>query len=213
MTGEATNPCRRCGACCVEFSAGDERPGLVLAPWELREYLAEARRRGLSVEFTEEEILGEQRHKKNLVLSYRVTTEPCVFYSPDGCAIYAARPFVCRSFPLRCWGAGGKSAQKVEVSSLCPAASDFSAAIGEAHKVGKLHPALVDAKVYQIASETVVSFLVQLAERGTLTLAQHKLPHTPSVDVDIFLKELGHPLLITSTREIYEHLEKSQAKH
>jgi Fe-S-cluster containining protein len=216
MTLESTNPCRRCGACCVEFSVGTERTGLVLAPRELREYLAETKRRGLLVEYSEEEILGEERHKKNLVLSYRVTTEPCVFYSPTGCAIYAARPFVCRAFPVRCWGAGGKGAgkdtQRVEVSSLCPAASDFSAAIADAHKAGKLHPALVDAKVYQIASETVVSFLVQLGQRGTLKLAEHRLQHTPSIDVDTFLAGIGHPLPITSTREIFEHLEKHQTR-
>src|SRR5512134_3974737 len=98
MMPEDLNPCRRCGSCCVSFSTGEERTGLVLAPWELREYLKAAQSRGANVEYSQEEVLGETRRQTNLVLSYRVTTEPCVFFGDEGCAIYPSRPFVCRAF-------------------------------------------------------------------------------------------------------------------
>jgi Fe-S-cluster containining protein len=191
------NPCERCGRCCTDF--GDlERGGLMLLPWEHRAFFEQARVRGLPFTSEVEESVGELHSGKNLVLLYRVTTQPCIFsvwHGPShGCAIYEKRPFVCRSFPYRL------NRMTIHISSLCPASLAFKVALENSR--GESDPSILAAKVYDRTSEAIIKALTGLHERGTIKLNKRALATNLHVDVDLFLQKISHPLPFSSTEEV-----------
>jgi Fe-S-cluster containining protein len=103
--------CQKCGACCTGAELGG-RSGVVLEPSEvdsLAENLGIPRSR-FKQDYTS--VKGGRR-----ILKY-----PCPFYASESraCRIYAARPQVCRNFPLHAPLTASDGTYLLVVPSICP---------------------------------------------------------------------------------------------
>lgn len=99
--------CLRCGSCCheYEFADGANIKRIPIFPEELDELEAFAREKSIKIKFLEDVVFPETKHKKIIVVTYKVVLEGvekcCPFFQEStGCMVNRIKPLACKAYPL-----------------------------------------------------------------------------------------------------------------
>lgn len=112
------------------------RVGLSLSNAEAAALVAEAERRGMRLALHPRTYLLETRRRLAVVLDWHMPYASCPFYADFRCTVYAARPLVCRAYPVLGLGRGGLAPEcpKMPVANVqLRAERKVRRAIDEAH--------------------------------------------------------------------------------
>lgn len=176
------NACNKCGKCCKNFGP----VGLMILPWELKNFQEKADAINKSLKLGSM-ALSEEVHKKNLVVSYYIKNEPCIFYQEGICSIYDDRPLVCRSYPLMY----NPEENRIEINGDCPQDNKFKILLNQ----GKLDEQMLAAKMMTDLNNRYMQIVHKYVLQGKIKIIQENKNWEP-IGVHDFFNNLGenfHP--------------------
>lgn len=217
--------CTGCGDCCRGFAREkpdwepqqgpvlrlSDEPGLPLMSWEWRRLRQQAAARGVALPTAPFDGVLDERHRRVVVMSYRLAALECPFlesradlaagerskawgFAQGGaCTIYEHRPLACRAYPLVPLRNG------IALSLHCPELVDADIA-DPAALLAVYGSSFTDAVAFRAAPQVAVDVVRKLESQGAVRVAREARPLAaearaawPRVDLCDLAAEHGLP--------------------
>lgn len=215
--------CTGCGDCCRGFAREapawepeegpfvrlSHEPGLPLMSWEWQRLQGLAKERGLALDAEPFDAVLDAKHRRLVVLSYRLGGLECPFFAPRPdlapgprsrawgfarggvCTVYEHRPLACRAFPLV------PQRGSVALSLHCPELVDVDPG-GEAELEAAYPGCVPAARAFEAAPRLALGVLERLSRAGVVevlgdarALAAEAKERWPRVDLSSLAEEHG----------------------